>query len=246
MKIALIGYGKMGKAIEEIALQRGHSVVLKVDSNSKEWEKELKNADVAIEFTQPSSALENYTKILAANIPLVTGTTGWSDEYASVKKIIEQTKGTFLSASNFSVGVNLFFEINRFVAQLMDKKTEYDVKIEEIHHLQKLDAPSGTAITIAEGIIENSSKKTDWYCSEKENIEHPEVADLKIIAKREENVPGTHIVSYESEIDEIKIIHEAKSRKGFAFGAILAAEFIQEKKGIYTMKDVLQLSQLNY
>lgn len=246
MKIALIGYGKMGKAIEEIAIQRGHSVVLKVNSNSKEWEKELKNVDVAIEFTNPSSAIENYKKILASNIPLVTGTTGWYEEYESVKKIVEQSNGTFLSASNFSVGVNLFFEINRFVAQLMDKQTEYDVEIEEIHHLQKLDAPSGTAIIIAEGIIENSSKKTNWYCPQKDVNKHPYISDLKIIAKREENVPGTHIVSYESEIDEIKIIHQAKSRKGFAFGAILAAEFIQEKKGIYTMKDVLQLSQLNH
>ncbi|MEO9258515.1 MAG: 4-hydroxy-tetrahydrodipicolinate reductase [Crocinitomicaceae bacterium] len=246
MKIALIGYGKMGKAIEEIALQRGHSVVLKVGSNSKEWEKELSSVDVAIEFTKPSSAIENYKKILASNIPLVTGTTGWYEEYESVKKFVDQSNGTFLSASNFSVGVNLFFEINRFVAQLMDKQTDYDVEIEEIHHLQKIDAPSGTAITIAEGIIENSSKKTEWYCPEKGNIEHPEASDLKITAKREENVSGTHIVSYESEIDEIKIIHQAKSRKGFAFGAILAAEFIQGKKGIYTMKDVLQLSQFNH
>jgi len=246
MKIALIGYGKMGKAIEEIALQRGHSVVLKVDSNTTEWEKVLTQADVAIEFTKPSSAIENYRKILTANIPLVSGTTGWYDEYTSVQKIVEQFNGTFLSASNFSIGVNLFFEINRFVTQLMEKQTDYDVEIEEIHHLQKLDAPSGTAITIAEGIIENSSKKTDWYCAEKEQIEHPAATDLKITAKREENVPGTHIVSYESEIDEIKIIHQAKSRKGFAFGAILAAEFIQGKKGIYSMKDVLQLSQLNH
>lgn len=241
MKIALIGYGKMGKAIEQIAIQRGHSVVLKVNSASQNWEKKLGIADVAIEFTRPNVALENFDKILAKNIPLVTGTTGWDDDFEKVKTTIENTDGAFLYASNFSLGVNLFFEINRIVAKIMGKFPEYEVEINETHHTQKLDAPSGTAISIAKDIISNQPNKKDWYCPQGNNQEEVNQKALKITAHREENVPGTHCVSYSSAIDEIKIVHEAKSREGFALGAVLAAEYLRNKKGVFTMKDVLDL-----
>jgi 4-hydroxy-tetrahydrodipicolinate reductase len=245
MKIALIGYGKMGKAIEEIAIERGHSIVLRVNSQTSFWENELNQADVAIEFTQPDAALANFMKILSQKIPLVTGTTGWNSDREKVYAKVSKTKGTFLSASNFSVGVNLFFEMNRFMAQLMCNQQAYKVEIEEIHHTEKKDAPSGTAISVAEDIIQYANRTTSWFCPQNDGECSSNTNAIKINAVRKEGVPGTHFVNYISEIDEIQLVHTAKSRKGFALGAVLAAEFVLNKKGIFTMKDVLQLTNQN-
>lgn len=230
MKIALLGYGKMGKTIERLALGKGHTVVFKISSNSSEGDIEL--ADVAIEFSTPETAVANLKKCFELNIPVVSGTTGWLEHYDEIIKICEQRNGSFLYASNFSVGVNLFFNLNRYLAKLMQPWDEYKVSIEEIHHTEKKDAPSGTAITIAEGIIENSAKKT-W------NLDAKSEEEINIAAKRIADVKGTHIVSYDSEIDKIEIKHEAHSRDGFAIGAIIAAQWLQNKKGVHTMKDVL-------
>ncbi len=238
MNIALIGYGKMGKAIEQIALQRGHTIVLKIDfDNLQDFTKEnLQKADVAIEFTGPHSAFENVMKCLQYGVPLVCGSTGWLDKWAEAKKISEEVNGTLLYASNFSVGVNLFFEINKYVAALMNKHPEYDISMEEIHHTQKKDAPSGTAITLAEQILTNTSLKKSWV-----NEETKTQDELAIISKRIDPAPGTHSIKYSSPIDDIEIIHTAHSRTGFATGAVLAAEFLKGKKGIYSMKEVLGL-----
>lgn len=230
MKIALLGYGKMGKTIERLALGKGHTVVFKSSSNSSEGDIEL--ADVAIEFSTPETAVANLKRCFELNIPVVSGTTGWLEHYDEIIKICEQRNGSFLYASNFSVGVNLFFNLNRYLAKLMQPWDEYKVSIEEIHHTEKKDAPSGTAITIAEGIIENSAKKT-W------NLDAKSEEEINIAAKRIADVKGTHIVSYDSEIDKIEIKHEAHSRDGFAIGAIIAAQWLQNKKGVHTMKDVL-------
>jgi 4-hydroxy-tetrahydrodipicolinate reductase len=230
MKIALLGYGKMGKTIEKLALEKGHSVVYKSTSNSEDGF--FDEADAAIEFSSPEAAVKNISKALEAGIPVVSGTTGWLEKYDEMVKLCENRNGSFIYASNFSVGVNLFFSINEYAAKLMKPWKDYGVSIEEIHHLQKKDAPSGTAITIAEGILKHSDKK-DWKLNtSEENI-------LNITAKREEDVKGTHTVSYDSFIDTISLKHEAHSREGFALGAILAAEWLQDKKGIFTMKDVL-------
>ncbi|MBL0357382.1 MAG: 4-hydroxy-tetrahydrodipicolinate reductase [Chitinophagaceae bacterium] len=236
MNIALIGYGKMGKAIEEIALQRGHNIVLTIDfDNLQDFTKEnLQKADVAIEFTGPHSAVGNVTRCLQFGVPLVCGSTGWLDQWGAVKKLCDDTGGAFLYASNFSVGVNLFFELNKYLAQLMSKHTEYDVSMEEIHHTQKKDAPSGTAITLAEQVLANISSKKNWV-----NEARAYPAELSIISKRIDPAPGTHSIKYSSEIDDIEIIHTAHSRKGFATGAVLAAEFLKGKKGIFSMKEVL-------
>ena len=238
MNIALIGYGKMGKAIEEIALQRGHTIVLKIDfDNLQDFTKEnLQMADVAIEFTGPHSAFENVMRCLQFGIPLVCGSTGWLDKWEEAKKLCEEVNGSLLYASNFSVGVNLFFEINKYVASLMNKHAEYDVSMEEIHHTQKKDAPSGTAITLAEQILANCSGKKNWVNEAAKNAE-----ELSIISKRIDPAPGTHSIKYSSAIDDIEIIHTAHSRTGFATGAVLAAEFLKEKKGIFSMKEVLGL-----
>lgn len=238
MKIALIGYGKMGKAIEEIALQRGHQVVLKIDfDNQAAFTKEnLQQADVAIEFTGPHSAADNVLRCLGYGVPLVCGSTGWLEKWNEAKKMCEEQNGTLLYASNFSVGVNLFFEINKYVAALMSKHPEYDVQMEEIHHTQKKDAPSGTAITLAEQVLEHITAKKKWVNESSRNA-----AELSIISKRIDPAPGTHSIRYTSAIDDIEIIHTAHSRKGFATGAILAAEFIAGKKGIFSMKEVLGL-----
>lgn len=236
MNIALIGYGKMGKAIEAIALERGHRVPLKIDiTNQQEFTAEnLQKADVAIEFTGPHSAKENILKLLDAGIPVVSGSTGWLNDWAEVESVCKQKDGTLLYASNFSVGVNIFFEINRQLAKLMDKQQEYEVSMEEIHHTEKRDAPSGTAITLAEQIIENLGRKRIW-------INHQDVKqdEIAIVSQRIDPAPGTHKVKYSSAIDDIEIIHTAHSRKGFATGAVLAAEFVEGKQGIFTMKDVL-------
>ncbi len=238
MNIALIGYGKMGKAIEAIALQRGHAIVVKIDfDNLHDFTKEnMQQADVAIEFTGPHSAGANVLRCLQYGVPLVCGSTGWLDKWGDAKKLCEEQNGTLLYASNFSVGVNLFFEINKFAAALMSMHPEYNVSMEEIHHTQKKDAPSGTAITLAEQVLAHISSKKNWV---NEEARMPE--ELSIISKRIDPEPGTHSIKYHSEIDDIEIIHTAHSRTGFATGAVLAAEFIKGKKGIFEMKDVLGL-----
>ena len=230
MKIALLGYGKMGRTIEKLALDKGHSIVFKSTHNSSEGD--FEDAEVAIEFSSPEAAVPNISKALEAGIPIVSGTTGWQEKYSEMVNLCEKRNGSFISASNFSIGVNLFFSINEYAAKVMAPWKEYEVSIEEIHHLQKKDAPSGTAISIAEGILKHSDKKNWKLDTSEENI-------LNITAKREEDVKGTHIVSYDSAIDTISFKHEAHSREGFALGAILAAEFLKDKKGIFTMKDVL-------
>jgi 4-hydroxy-tetrahydrodipicolinate reductase len=236
MKIALLGYGKMGHAIEEIALQRGHEIVLRLtDENLEELTREnIQRADVAIEFTNPQSAVENILFCLNENVPVVCGTTGWLNQLKKIEEKCKEVNGSFLYASNFSVGVNIFFELNKKLATLLKPHHSYHVAIEEIHHIQKKDAPSGTAITLAEQVIETFPQKNKWINAETENEN-----ELSIISKRIDEVPGTHSVKYSSSVDDIEIIHTAHNRKGFAEGAVLAAEFIQNKKGIYSMKDVL-------
>ena len=238
MNIALLGYGKMGKAIEEIALQRGHKIVLRItDQNIEELTKEnIKKADVAIEFTNPQSAVSNILFCLNQNVPVISGTTGWLPQLKTVEGKCNEKKGAFLYASNFSVGVNIFFELNKKLALLMKPHTNYEISLEETHHTQKKDAPSGTAITLAGEIIKTSTKKNKWVNNITENEN-----ELSIISKRIDEVAGTHSVKYTSEIDDIEIIHTANNRKGFAQGAVLAAEFIAGKKGIFSMKDVLNL-----
>lgn len=238
MKIALIGYGKMGKAIEEIALQRGHDICLRIHSkNIHEFVTEnIMQADVCIEFTTPASAFQNIQTCLAAGVPTISGSTAWLDKLADAQQLALQNNTAFLFASNFSIGVNLFFKINEMVASLMHSHTAYTVEMEEIHHTQKKDAPSGTAVTLAEGILKSYESKTGWINQPSTN---PNL--LSIISKRIDPAPGTHLVSYTSDVDEITIQHTAHNRKGFAFGAVLAAEFIVGKKGIYTMQDVLNL-----
>lgn len=237
MKIAILGYGKMGKTIEKLASEKGHSIVFKSSSDS--FEGNFEDAEAAIEFSSPESAVKNISKALEAGIPVVSGTTGWLDKYDEMVKLCEKRNGSFIYASNFSIGVNLFFSINEYAAKLMASWKEYNVSIEEIHHLQKKDAPSGTAITIAEEILKHSKKET-W------KLDSFEDNSLSITAKREEDVKGTHIVSYESAIDTISLKHEAHSRDGFVMGAIMAAEFLKDKKGIFTMKDVLSIQNSEF
>ncbi|WP_298761265.1 4-hydroxy-tetrahydrodipicolinate reductase [uncultured Psychroserpens sp.] len=233
MNIALLGYGKMGKAIEKIALERGHDITLKVSSATKDFI--LDGIDVAIDFSLPSTAVTNITKCFNANVPVISGTTGWLDQYDDMISLCSSKKGTFLYASNFSLGVNIFFEINKTLAQLMRSLPDYKTSIEEIHHTQKLDAPSGTAITLADDIIERTNYK-NW------SLDAPKQNEIGILAKRIENVPGTHEINYDSEVDSIQIKHTAHSRQGFALGAVIAAEYVHDKKGIFTMKDVLNIS----
>ncbi|MFI5186367.1 MAG: 4-hydroxy-tetrahydrodipicolinate reductase [Chitinophagales bacterium] len=238
MKIALVGYGKMGKAIEEIAVQRGHEIVLKIDEyNLADFNKEnISKANVVIEFTGPHSAFENVKKALEFDIPLVCGSTGWLEKVEEIKKLCHERKGSFIYASNFSVGVNIFFEVNRRLASVIAPHKEYEVQVTEIHHTAKKDAPSGTAITIAEQILENIKRKKGWV-----NHISDDPGELEIISERMDPAPGTHKVKYSSAIDDIEIIHTAHSRQGFALGALLAAEYIKDKKGIFSMKDVLNL-----
>lgn len=236
MKIALLGYGKMGHTIERIALERHHEIVLKInDENLGDLTKEnISKAEVTIEFTNPESAVENILFCLKNNVPVVCGTTGWLDKRDFIDEQCRKLNGAFLYASNYSVGVNIFFEINKKLAALMKAHPEYNVSIEEIHHIHKKDAPSGTAITLAEQVIDASDNKNQW-------VNRPaEVANqLAIISKRMDEVPGTHSVKYATPVDDIEIIHTAHNRDGFAKGAVLAAEFIKGKKGIFSMKDVL-------
>lgn len=232
MKIALLGYGKMGKVIEKVALERGHEIVLK--KSGKDTFDGLENADVAIEFSVPNAAVENISECFNRNIPVISGTTGWLEHYHNVAELCDKKNGAFIYGSNFSLGVNIFFQLNEYLAKMMSKLSQYKVSMEEIHHTQKLDAPSGTAISLAKGIIENTSYSS-WALSDAKEDE------ILIDAKRIENVPGTHSVFYDSEVDSIEIKHTAHNREGFALGSVVAAEWILGKKGIFTMKDVLDL-----
>lgn len=238
MKIALIGYGKMGHAIEEIALQRGHEIVLKVgiENIQDNTIEQIKKADVAIEFTGPEVAFDNVIRCFDAGVPVVSGSTGWLQRFEEATTYCNKKNGTMLYASNFSVGVNIFFAINKRLAELMAPHKEYDVKLKEIHHTQKKDAPSGTAITLAEGILKSIDEKKKWVNEASKSHE-----DLEIVSERIDPAPGTHIIAYTSDIDDIEIKHTAHNRKGFATGAVLAAEFLKGKKGIYNMSDVLGL-----
>lgn len=237
MKIALIGYGKMGKTIEQIALSRGHQIVSIVDiSNPEEiYSDNFKSADVAIEFTIPANAFNNYMKCFEANVPVVSGTTGWLERIGEIKEMCAKEGKTFFYASNFSIGVNIFFALNKYLAKIMNNFPDYSVGMTETHHIHKLDAPSGTAITLAEGIIENIDRKERWTL---ETAEQP--TDLPIHAIREGEVPGIHEVTYESDVDYISIKHDAKSRAGFALGAVVAAEFTAGKKGFLGMNDMFE------
>ncbi|WKL44922.1 4-hydroxy-tetrahydrodipicolinate reductase [Flavobacterium sp. ZE23DGlu08] len=232
MKIALLGYGKMGQVIERIALERGHEIVLKKDENNTF--DGLSNADVAIDFSVPTAAVSNISSCFNANVPVISGTTGWLEHYDEMAALCTAKNGGFISSSNFSLGVNIFFELNEYLAKIMSKFDSYSVDMEEIHHTQKLDAPSGTAISLAKGVIENSSY-TNW------TLEKPETNQIHIEAKRIGTVPGTHTVTYNSVVDAIEIKHTAHNREGFALGAVIAAEWIVGKQGIFTMKDVLNL-----
>lgn len=237
MKIALIGYGKMGKEIEQILIARGHTILLIIDlNNTNDLDTaHLQKVDVAIEFTTPSTAYGNVVKCLEAGVPVVCGTTAWLDNLPQVEQLCKEKNGAFFYASNYSIGVNIFFEINRRLAQLMNRFGEYDVTIEETHHTQKKDAPSGTAVTLAEGVLENLDRKQKWVCG---TTTVPE--ELEVVAIRRSVVPGTHTVTYESDVDALSITHMAKSRRGFALGAVLAAEFLHGKTGIFSMKDLMQ------
>ena len=232
MKIALLGYGKMGQVIERIATERGHEIVLKKDENNTF--EGLSNADVAIDFSVPSAAVNNISNCFQANVPVVSGTTGWLEHYDEMVALCAAKNGGFISSSNFSLGVNIFFELNEYLAKIMSKFNSYSVEMEEIHHTQKLDAPSGTAISLAKGVIENSTY-TNW------TLENPEPNQIHIEAKRIGSVPGTHTVTYNSTVDAIEIKHTAHNREGFALGAVIAAEWLAGKHGIFTMKDVLNL-----
>ena len=233
MKIALFGYGKMGKEIEQIALQRGHEIVLKIKGTE---EYDISQADIAIDFSIPNAALSNIVSCFRNNVPVISGTTGWLDDFDKAIDVCKENNGSFIYASNFSIGVNIFFELNKQLAKMMNSQKEYSINVEEIHHTKKLDTPSGTAITLAEGIINNTSKR-DWQLKETQI----NAGTIPIEAKRILDVPGTHIISYESQIDSIEIKHTAHNRKGFALGAVIAAEWLNNKIGIYTMKDVLNI-----
>lgn len=236
MKIALLGYGKMGKTIEKIALSRGNEIVLKVDeSNSRTYsDAELMQADVAIEFSTPESAYDNILRCFRCNVPVVVGTTGWLSKMDEVKQLCSEHGQSFFYASNFSIGVNIFFRLNEQLAKMMNSYGEYDVRMEEIHHIHKLDSPSGTAITLANGIIKNLERKTKWV----EGVQ-AQPGEIPIASKREGEVPGTHSITYQSEVDTITITHEAHSRQGFALGAVVAAEWLPGKKGVFGMNDLL-------
>ncbi len=232
MKIALLGYGRMGKEIEKIALQRGHETVIK---STGENSYDITKADVAIDFSIPSSAYDNISNCINNNVPVISGTTGWLDKYNDIVDLCNKKSGAFIYASNFSLGVNVFFELNKQLAKMMSTLEQYNVSIEEIHHTKKLDAPSGTAITLAEGVIENTNKKA-WELDKKTSDEN-----IPIKAIRTPDVPGTHTVTYNSEVDTIDIKHTAHNRQGFALGAVIAAEWLNGKTGVFTMRDVLNL-----
>jgi len=237
MRIALLGYGNMGKTIEKIAIARGHEIVLihSLEKHNPDWERQLEKADVAIEFTAPGAAVEHILACFQAGVPVVVGTTGWYSRLEEVRQTCESKQAGLFYASNFSIGVNLFFRLNRYLAQLMKDYTEYELEMEEIHHIHKKDAPSGTGITLAEGILAENQRYTSWV-----NHGNPESGQIPLISIREDEVPGTHAIRYSSEIDRIEIVHTAFNRKGFAVGALLAAEFMQGRRGIFTMSDLIQ------
>ncbi|WP_194530203.1 4-hydroxy-tetrahydrodipicolinate reductase [Zobellia roscoffensis] len=232
MKIALFGYGKMGKMIEKIALSRNHTIVAKIDVDTVDID--FSEMDVAIDFSMPSAAFGNLTKCFENGVPVISGTTGWLDKYDEASALCKENKGAFIYASNFSLGVNVFFELNEYLAKMMKNLDQYKVSMEEIHHTQKLDEPSGTAITLAEGIIKNTDYKA-W------KLENAPAGEIPIVSKRIGTTPGTHSIDYSSEVDSIEIKHTAHNREGFALGAVIAAEWIVGKTGIFTMKDVLNL-----
>ncbi len=232
MKIALLGYGKMGKVIERIALERGHEIILKKDEHNTY--DGLSAADVAIDFSVPTAAVNNISNCFHANVPVVSGTTGWLEHFDEMVALCNEKQGGFISSSNFSLGVNIFFELNEYLAKIMSQFDSYKVTMEEIHHTQKLDAPSGTAISLAKGVIENSNY-ANW------TLEEAKTNEIHIEAKRIGDVPGTHTVTYDSIVDSIELKHTAHNREGFALGAVIAAEWLAGKKGIYSMKDVLNL-----
>ncbi len=233
MKIALLGYGKMGRVIEKIAISRGHEVALKIDKDNAPYD--IKTVDVAINFSTPDSAVSAISSALSNGIPVISGTTGWLSEMEIIKNLCDTKKGAFIYASNFSLGVNIFFELNRHLAKMMRNLTDYDVNLEEIHHTQKQDAPSGTAITLAEGILQNSDYD-NWGLAPLNDDKK-----LAITAKRTNDVPGTHTVNYDSTVDSISFTHTAHNREGFGLGAVVAAEWIIGKTGIFTMNDVLNI-----
>jgi 4-hydroxy-tetrahydrodipicolinate reductase len=237
MKIALIGYGKMGRTIDRIAQSSGHEIINKIDISTSDTLDDLNNeVDVAIEFTRPESAFENISYCLQKHIPVVSGTTGWLSRMGEIEQLVNEKNGTFFYASNYSIGVNLFFILNKYLANLMNGFEQYDIRMKEIHHIQKLDAPSGTAITLAEDILDHIDRKEKWT-----NQDSKLASDLSIISERFDDVPGTHLISYQSAIDDIEIKHTAHNRTGFAKGAIMAAEWILDKKGILGMHDMLVL-----
>ena len=242
MNIALIGYGKMGKTIERFAMERGHEIVLKISSDKLDelTVSNLKKADVAIDFSTPDAAINNIYTCFDANVPLVMGTTGWYGELQKIKDECLNRNNSFLYGSNFSIGVNLFFHLNEVLAKMMNNYPAYDVQVEEIHHTQKLDSPSGTAITITEGIIDQLDRKTEWVneLDGKADVEVLKQDQVLIASQRIENIPGTHSVVYSSEVDEIEIKHTAHNRAGFALGAVVAAEWLQNKQGFYSVTDI--------
>lgn len=232
MKIALLGYGKMGKTIESIALKRGHTIVIKANADTTY---DINDADVAIDFSLPNVAFNNISNCLNNNIPVISGTTGWLDDYSKIETLCKAQKGAFIYASNFSLGVTIFFELNKTLAKMMSTLQQYNVSMEEIHHTQKLDAPSGTAISLANDIIEEHKDLNSW------TLETTKPNSIPITAKRIEQVPGTHTITYKSEVDTIDITHTAHNREGFALGAVVAAEWLIGKTGVFTMKDVLNI-----
>ena len=249
MKIALLGYGKMGKIIEKIAIDRKHEIVLKIDYDNLDdlTTENLQKADVAIEFSTPGTVLGNIDHCFNAGVPIVVGTTGWHEQLTQIKERCEANNNSFIYATNFSVGVNIFFHVNKFLAKLMNQHPYYEVQVEEIHHTQKLDSPSGTAITIAEGILENLDAKKQWVNvltadGKDDNDNNAKVDELLIESYRIDSVPGTHTVIYDSEVDTIEFKHTAHNRNGFALGAVLAAEWIKDKKGFYSVADMFDLS----
>ncbi|GGD03080.1 4-hydroxy-tetrahydrodipicolinate reductase [Hyunsoonleella pacifica] len=233
MNIALLGYGRMGQTIEKIAISRGHDIILKVDKDDTDYD--ISKADVAIDFSIPSVAFNNITKCLENGVPVVSGTTGWLADYDKAIALCKQNNGAFIYASNFSLGVNIFFELNKNLAKMMSNLSQYNVTMEEIHHTKKLDAPSGTAITLAEGVIENNANYDTW------KLDETNEKSIPIVAKRIEDVPGTHTVNYASEVDSITIEHIAHNRQGFALGAVVAAEWLVGKTGVFSMNDVLNI-----
>jgi 4-hydroxy-tetrahydrodipicolinate reductase len=238
MNIAIIGYGKMGQEIEKIALKRNHKIVSIIDQENHwiEFADEIRKADVAIDFSTPSSAYNNIRNAFNNNIPIVVGTTGWKDRLPEIRTLCDKMNQSLIYSSNFSIGVNLFFELNKKLANLMKDYPEYDVNIEEVHHTAKIDSPSGTAIKLADDILNIIKYKSKWV-----NAEETESEELQIESKRVSNTPGTHIITYNSKIDSIEIKHTAHNRQGFAQGAIMAAEWVVNQKGVFTMKDVLNI-----